>query len=180
MEERRGLAGLLGVREWLVASLVLQSGLRVSEVSALCFGDLFLGPRCPFLVVRQGKGGKSRRVKISRQLREGLEWLVAWRTSRGLPVSPEGPVVESPRSPGRGLSVRGLQGLFKRVVTSAGVRKRNNFHMARHTYATHLLRASRNNLVLVRDQLGHSSIEVTQVYLHLIPGEDQKALNRMY
>ncbi len=161
-------------------NVALQSGLRVSEVNGLCFGDLFLGPRAPFLVVRSGKGGKGRRVKISRKLREALEWLSTWRITRGRPVDKSCPVVESPEVSGRGMSVRGLQNLFKRVVNRAGVRKRNNFHMARHTYATHLLRASKNNLVLVRDQLGHSSIEVTQVYLHLIPGEDQKALNSMY
>ncbi|MNL32922.1 site-specific tyrosine recombinase XerS [compost metagenome] len=46
--------------------------------------------------------------------------------------------------------------------------------MLRHTYATHTLVALQRNgsnlepLVFVQRQLGHSSIQTTMVYLHLV------------
>lgn len=130
-------------------------------------------------MVRQGKGGKDRQVKLRLGFAEQLRWLLGWKEKVGEPIEVAAPLIVS-RKTRRGISTRGLQVLFKRVLNRVGIRKRNNYHMARHTYATHLLKASNRNLVLVRDQLGHSSIGVTEIYLHVIPGEDQKALAKLY
>lgn len=167
------------VREWAAVAIPLQAGLRVSEVSKLCCGDLVLTEYCPAIQVRDGKGHKDRQVKISPSFRDELTWYLGWKKSVREDVGPEGPVVVS-RLTGKALSRRALQDNFKRVLNKVGIKKRNNYHMARHTFATHLLKASNRNLVFVRDQLGHSSIAVTEVYLHVLPGEDQKALERLY
>jgi integrase len=49
----------------------------------------------------------------------------------------------------------------------------------RHTFAS-LMIAQDENLAYVRDQLGHSSIQVTvDVYGHLVPGGNRAAVDRL-
>jgi site-specific recombinase XerD len=50
------------VRAWALLDTLLSSGLRASEVAALRVGDCLLGYGQASLVVRQGKGGKTREV----------------------------------------------------------------------------------------------------------------------
>ena len=57
-------------------------------------------------------------------------------------------------------------------------------HMLRHTFATHTLRALMerkdlkiNPLMYVRDRLGHSSISITEKYLHFIDDVSDGVLN---
>jgi integrase/recombinase XerD len=63
--------------------------------------------------------------------------------------------------------------VFTALEARVGFRVRA--HMLRHTYATHILRALRKSadftgepLLYVRDRLGHSSVQTTAIYLHLI------------
>ena len=70
---------------------------------------------------------------------------------------------------------------------------RVNAHMLRHTYATYTLHAFRERrfkgdaLLYLRERLGHSSIETTMIYLHLLDEIDSdlitkydKEIDKMY
>ena len=60
---------------------------------------------------------------------------------------------------------------FLPCVAFAGLR-RITFHALRHSYASHLMQAGAS-LIYVKEQMGHSSIQVTvDTYGHLIPGAD--------
>jgi integrase len=60
---------------------------------------------------------------------------------------------------------------FPPCVEAAGLR-RITLHALRHSYASHLIQAGAS-LVYVKDQMGHSSIQVTvDTYGHLVPGAD--------
>jgi hypothetical protein len=60
---------------------------------------------------------------------------------------------------------------FLPCVEAAGLR-RITFHALRHSYASHLIQAGAS-LVYVKEQMGHSSIQVTvDTYGHLVPGAD--------
>ena len=66
-----------------------------------------------------------------------------------------------------------VHGAMKRVVQELGFRKRITIHTLRHSYATHLLEAG-VNLRLIQQDLGHSSLQATMVYLHLTSlGQEQ-------
>ena len=47
-------------------------------------------------------------------------------------------------------------------------------HVMRHTFISHLLVYGKQDLLTVSRLAGHSSIETTQIYLHLIGGDEQK------
>ena len=52
-------------------------------------------------------------------------------------------------------------------------------HDIRHTYAS-LLLSNGESPVYVKEQLGHSSIQMTvDIYGHLIPGSNRQAVNRL-
>lgn len=66
---------------------------------------------------------------------------------------------------------------FNRIISEIGKRAgiKVHTHMLRHTYATHTLLSLQRSpasgldpLVFVQRQLGHSSIQTTMVYLHLV------------
>lgn len=67
---------------------------------------------------------------------------------------------------------------FKEYLRSAGLNEKLHFHSLRHTFATWLVQA-RVSIFEVQRLLGHSSIQVTQIYSHLAPSELHEAVNRI-
>ena len=68
--------------------------------------------------------------------------------------------------------------VFYKVLAQAGLR-RIRVHDLRHTFAS-LLIQNGESLAYVKDQLGHSSIQVTvDIYGHLIPGANRAAVDRL-
>ncbi|MBI4588674.1 MAG: tyrosine-type recombinase/integrase [Candidatus Rokubacteria bacterium] len=64
------------------------------------------------------------------------------------------------------------------LLDRAGLR-RQPFHALRHTFASLLLQRG-ERLVYVKEQLGHSSIQVAvDLYAHLIPGANRQAVDRL-
>jgi integrase len=71
-----------------------------------------------------------------------------------------------------------LRKLFNRLLTDAKMR-RVRFHDLRHTFAS-LLIAQGESLAYVKEQMGHSSIQVTvDIYGHLVPGGNRQAVDRL-
>jgi integrase len=67
---------------------------------------------------------------------------------------------------------------FQPVLTKAGLRK-IRLHDLRHTFGS-LLIQNGASLVYVKEQMGHSSIQVTvDIYGHLIPGADVSFVDRL-
>ena len=69
-------------------------------------------------------------------------------------------------------------GFFYWVLEKAALR-RVRIHDLRHTFASRLI-ANGESLAYVRDQMGHSSIQVTvDIYGHLVPGSNKQAVDRL-
>ena len=68
--------------------------------------------------------------------------------------------------------------VFYRLLEKADVRQ-VRLHDLRHTYASLLIQPG-ESLAYVRDQLGHSSIQVTvDVYGHLVPSANRAVVDRL-
>jgi len=182
-EKRKEKALRLGrktpVRDWFLINLGLFTGLRVQEMADLRCGDIFVGNGRCSLVVRNGKGGKKRVVRLPEEFREVVREFLRWKSASGEPTDENSPLFYSRRRNGC-ISKRALQESFKRSAEAAGLGKSYFIHSLRHTYATHLLKASNYNLRLVQKQLGHSSIEVTEVYLSVLEPDLNHALKNLY
>lgn len=67
-----------------------------------------------------------------------------------------------------------LPGVYQKALTAAGrelgIPKRTNSHTLRHSYATHLLESG-VNIRTVQEFLGHSQVETTMIYLHVMENQ---------
>lgn len=154
----------LSRRDRALMELLYATGLRVSELVGLDWGDLDLGAR----VLRTiGKGGKERMVPFGRAAAEALEaWLGDWDRvlDRSATRGGEEPVFLNFR--GGRLSARSVQRVLDRHARGAGLGQSVHPHMLRHTFATHLLEEGAD-LRSIQELLGHSSLSTTQRYTHV-------------
>ncbi|MEA3356213.1 MAG: site-specific integrase [Candidatus Bipolaricaulota bacterium] len=166
------------VRNWAILHVALDTGLRVSEICDLRVGDLFLDPENPSLVVRDGKGHKKRGVRIGDVLKGHLLEFLAWKEKEGETVTYHAPLFLSSRG-ARPLTRTGVYRIFKSIAQKLELPPRFSIHSCRHTYASLLYRASEYNLRLVQKQLGHSSIQTTQIYADVLSEETGIAVNKL-
>ena len=150
-----------GRRDYALLLLALQTGMRVSELTGLCWADIHLGVTSH--VCCRGKGRKARCTPLTRQTSAMLR---AWKKEQ-TPL-PSNPVF--PNARGEALSTDGVQYLLSKHVRSAQRRceslkeKRVSPHVLRHTTAMNLLHAGIDR-ALIALWLGHESVETTQMYI---------------
>ena len=128
--------------------LMLYAGLRMGEVIALRWRDVDLEQA--MLLVRDGKGGRSRSLPIHPVL------LAELRMATGLPQHAVAGTMD-----GKPL-VREIDHLFRRWLRKQGIEI--SAHQLRHSFATELLRQG-VNLRAIQELLGHKQLETTQRYL---------------
>ena len=71
----------LSKRNYALMQILLQAGLRVSEVAALRIDDVVLRERAGSVTVRQGQGGKQREIRLNSSARRGLSAYLETRHS---------------------------------------------------------------------------------------------------
>lgn len=176
---RRGLESrrFALVRDWFLIEMGLQTGLRVSEITALRHGDTLLSGTKSSLKVL-GKGHKKRLVWISLGFKDTLERYCQFKQHFGFSTGPEVYVLNNRKN--ERISKRSLQRTFARMTGEAGLSRCYSIHCLRHTYATWLLRSTNNNYRFVQRQLGHASIKTTQVYAGVIESEARLGLEQLY
>jgi len=166
------------VRNWAILHVALDAGLRVSEICALRVEDLVLDGSPASLVVRDGKGHRKRGVHVGDALRRHLEQYLAWKEDLGEPAAPQSALFLSSRGDGP-LTRTAVFRIFKEAARAAGLPARFSIHSCRYTYASLLYRASRYNLRLVQKELGHRSIQTTQIYADVLSEDAAVAVNAL-
>ena len=168
----------VAVRDWLIIDLALSTGLRVQEIADLKCGDISVNDNVCYLVVSNGKGHKKRIVRFNGDFKKHLLGYIEWKQRIGEGVNPEDPLIVSSNTRSH-LTKMALQKAFYRSAKRVEIQG-HSIHHLRHTYASHLYKASKFNLRLVQKQLGHSSIKTTQVYADVFNEDMEKALERLY
>ena len=132
------------------------AGLRLGEVCHLRVQDI--DSQRMVLRVRHGKGGKERLTVLSPRLLEVLRsyWRLAKPKDWLFPGYP----------PTRPVTVDSARDVFHRARAKAGLPEGYTPHSLRHSFATHLLDAG-TDLVLIQKLLGHACIRTTSRYTHV-------------
>ncbi len=172
----RESGAVTSVRSWAFLDTLVSSGLRASEVAALRVGDYLLGYGQASLVVRQGKGGKRREVFIPQELKTHLKAFLTWKQAHGEDVSDEAPVFTGQRGC---LTRNGVWRQVKGLMAAVGLDPRYATHTCRHTFATHLYRASGADLEIVQEQLGHASIKTTTIHAKVTKEDKARAADAL-
>jgi len=168
---------ITGIRNKAILALMLNLGLRVSEVVNLRPGDLNLTKRK--LRVVNGKGGVDRDLIVPEYTAELLkEWKKAKPEGSRYFFTTIKDKAEGPFSSSKGsqLSVRYIQFMVKRYAKKAGIDKDITPHTLRHTFATDFIRQGQNVMKL-KKILGHSDISTTQIYVTLANKDIEEAMN---
>ncbi len=165
------------VRDWCILHIALDAGLRVSEICDLKIGDLLIDQGHSSIIVRSGKGDKKRGVSIGTKLKEHIKRYIRWKEKRGDGTEDDDLLFLSPSGKSDRLSRQAIYHIFKRWAKRADLPDRFSIHSCRHTYASMLYKSSDYNLRLVQSQLGHSSIQTTQVYADVLNKDAEKAVN---
>jgi len=143
------------LRDYCICALMLDSGLRMNEVTTLRLDKLKLTEG--FAIVC-GKGNKERVVPLGLTSRRMLARYVARRpaiarTERVFLMANLSPITDNT-----------IQQIFKRLKTRAGI-PRIRAHLLRHTFATRYLENG-GEMYSLQQILGHTSLEMVKRYVH--------------
>jgi len=161
-----------GERDQLLMRLMLDTGLRLAEATALEWSHVDL--ETARLLVRQGKGARDRVLWLGDALAEALR---RWR-QRQLDVCQAKPIHVLTTLGGRRLQHRYVQEMVRRYADRAGIGKRVTPHVLRHTFATDLYRET-VKIRLVQKALGHSDLSTTMIYTHVYDEEVEIAMKAL-
>jgi integrase/recombinase XerC len=161
---------ILAARDRAIISLMLSTGLRVSEACDLDVRDINWERRR--IHVRCGKGGKEAYVFASQ---DALDLVEAYLDMRDQEPTPNEPVFYSRKR------LRISARMVEVMVAAAGKRAglgRVYPHMLRHSCATALLEKS-GNLRRVQKHLRHSRITTTEIYTHVVDEDLSNDVNSL-
>lgn len=159
---------LHGKRDLALLTLLYDAGARVSEIINLKLCHIRLTK--PATVTLSGKGGKSRIVPITGDVMRILESYVS--SARTIVADD----YLFTNSKGEKLTRSGVEFILSKYAKNAGVRDISP-HVLRHSKAMHLIQAG-VNIVYIRDFLGHSSVQTTEIYAKADSESRRKALEQ--
>lgn len=158
----------LGWRDLVLLCVMYSSGARAQEICDLTVKDVTHDERGNAILTLVGKGEKARRVKITSSATQLLDKYIA---SRKISIELNRHVFPSQRNDH--LSVAAVEEIYEKYTKRAKAEHPELFchgpytpHVMRHTTATHLIESG-VPLAIVKNILGHTSIQTTQIYLDI-------------
>lgn len=152
---------LVYVRDYFILRLLLETGVRVSELINLKV-DSFRGRT---LTILNGKGGKDRSILLPRNTQSLIkEYLKLKESVLSEGYSSTDHLVLSERK--KPYTQRGIRKRVKFWFTKMNFNKNLSVHSCRHSYISHLIEAG-VDIGTVRLNAGHSSLNTTSLYTHL-------------
>ncbi|MEF3304997.1 tyrosine recombinase XerS [Paenibacillus sp. GYB003] len=167
------------VRDVCIVSLILNSGLRVSEVVNLNIEDVDLKKKLLY-VYRKGKNDETFKTPVYFR-QDAVADLTAYMDVRQLRYNPDKKekalflAVANGTKEGRRMTKRAIQEMVIKYAKHFG-KPYLSVHKLRHSFATDYY--LRNDLYKTQDQLGHASPETTQIYAHLTDKTMAEAIDK--
>lgn len=155
-------------RDIAVIELLFATGMRISELCSLKYKDIDLYDR----VVRiYGKGAKERQLQICNDcVISALEnYICIYQTT------PKDDNYFFINTSGTRMSEQSVRNMIVKYCNLAGISQHITPHMFRHSFATLLLEED-VDIRYIQEMLGHSSINVTEIYTHVSMAKQKNIL----
>jgi site-specific recombinase XerD len=192
---REARRGRHGKRDHVIVQMLLQTGMRIGECQSLHWQDITFKERKGTVLIRSGKGNKSRTIPFNSSVRSALleyaapildckptarEIAKQWpKLERGKQVAP---LWTSQK--GNQLSPAAMWRVVNRSVDVCANRnlipeETKEPRDLRHTFAHRYLQQHPGDLVGLARLLGHESLDTTKIYTQPTPGELAQRLEQI-
>ncbi|MDP5276519.1 tyrosine recombinase XerS [Chengkuizengella axinellae] len=167
------------IRDVCIISLILHSGLRVSEVVNLSLDDIDLKKQTVY-VYRKGNHDESFKTRVFFR-KDAIENIEQYLTIRAIkykaPKKEKALFLTIPNGANEGkvMSKRAIQEMVIKYAKRFG-KPYLTVHKLRHSFATDYY--LQNDLYKTQEQLGHASTDTTQIYAHLTDKTMEKAIDQ--
>jgi site-specific recombinase XerD len=150
-------------RDMAILQLLINTGLRLSELTFLDKSDIEVSDRKGQLIVRRGKGNKERIVPLNKEARRSLAKYLEERSDNqeALFVS----------NRGKRISTRTVQYLIEKQGF--------NVHALRHTFITGLVRSGQD-ISVIQSLSGHANADMILRYSAPTTEDKQNAVENMW
>ena len=156
------------LRDAAVIELLFATGLRISELCSLRKNDINLVEQT---VLVYGKGSKERRIQIGND--DVIKVLKEYKKEYVIQI--EKCEYFFANQSGQKLSDQVVRRMINKYSSIAAIDLHITPHMFRHTFATSLLEAD-VDIRYIQEMLGHSSINITQIYTHVAMSKQRDIL----
>ncbi|MDE7272909.1 MAG: tyrosine-type recombinase/integrase [Lachnospiraceae bacterium] len=156
------------LRDAAVIELLFATGMRISELCALGAESINLYDRT---ILIYGKGSKERKVQIGND--DVVTILEKYKSDFQTEIQSCGHFFANQN--GKELSDQAVRRMINRYTSLAAINLHITPHMFRHTFATSLLEAD-VDIRYIQEILGHSSINITEIYTHVAMSKQRDIL----
>lgn len=156
------------IRDAAICELLFATGMRISELCSLNISDINLHDGT---ILIYGKGNKERRLQLSNA--DVLSALENYKTAFSTEM--ENCHHFFVNQSGRALSDQTVRRMLNKYTHLAAIDLHITPHMFRHTFATSLLEAD-VDIRYIQEMLGHSSINITEIYTHVAVSKQRDIL----
>ena len=157
------------LRDAAVIELLFATGMRISELCSLKDKDVNLYDG---IVLIYGKGDKERRIQIGNS--SVIQILEEYKSNFCAEIKTCQHFFAN--QSGKTLSDQAVRRMISKYAALASIDLHITPHMFRHTFATSLLDAD-VDIRFIQEMLGHSSINVTEIYTHVTVAKQKDILN---
>lgn len=156
------------LRDAAVIELLFATGMRISELCSLKISDVNLWDRT---ILIYGKGSKERKIQIANN--DVVKILKKYKKE----FQPELQNCHYffANQSSRKLSEQSVRRMINKYAKLAAIELHITPHMFRHTFATSLLEAD-VDIRYIQEMLGHSSINITEIYTHVAMSKQRDIL----
>lgn len=160
------------LRDAAVIEMLFSTGMRISELCSLQVNDINLYEGT---ILIHGKGSKERRIQIGND--DVVNILTEYRKTFDMQIHECNHFfVNQSGSP---LSDQAIRRMINKYTSLAAIELHITPHMFRHTFATSLLEAD-VDIRYIQEMLGHSSINITEIYTHVAMAKQRDILTNKH
>lgn len=163
-----------------IVSFALYTGMRLNEICNVQFKDINFQERIVSIFNKDNfntKSGKHRQIPISDNLLLLLNELLKQKPNENV-LSFYNPESYLFSRNGFKLSINFVSKAFKKILRKCNVSERYHFHCLRHTFITNLIKSG-VNINYVKEIAGHSEIQTTMNYIHIVTNDLREAVNKI-